>query len=111
MQWRWEPVRSQTTAPRTANLRHRVVPPIWQYLRDILPCSSWLHHYPDFPQPQRYFVPHGFRHGDTLNSKMAWEEPRQTGMVYRRLGNSGLHVSALGLGGWITFGGQVEDGV
>lgn len=42
---------------------------------------------------------------------MAWEEPRQTGMVYRRLGNSGLHVSALGLGGWITFGGQVEDGV
>jgi hypothetical protein len=33
---------------------------------------------------------------------MAWEEPRQTGMQYRRLGNSGLHVSALGLGGWLT---------
>ncbi|KAK3313274.1 NADP-dependent oxidoreductase domain-containing protein [Apodospora peruviana] len=30
-------------------------------------------------------------------------------MVYRRLGNSGLHVSALGLGGWLTFGGQVEN--
>ena len=42
---------------------------------------------------------------------MAWEEPRKTGMVYRRLGNSGLHVSALGLGGWLTFGGQVEDGM
>lgn len=30
-------------------------------------------------------------------------------MIYRRLGNSGLHVSALGLGGWLTFGGQVEN--
>ncbi|KAI1344201.1 NADP-dependent oxidoreductase domain-containing protein [Xylariaceae sp. FL0016] len=40
---------------------------------------------------------------------MAWEEPRKTGMVYRRLGNSGLHVSAIGLGGWLTFGGHVED--
>ena len=42
---------------------------------------------------------------------MAWEEPRKTGMIYRRLGNSGLHVSALGLGGWLTFGGQVERGM
>jgi aryl-alcohol dehydrogenase-like predicted oxidoreductase len=42
---------------------------------------------------------------------MAWEEPRKTGMEYRRLGNSGLHVSALGLGGWLTFGGQNENGV
>ncbi|KAK1483220.1 voltage-dependent potassium channel beta subunit [Colletotrichum abscissum] len=33
---------------------------------------------------------------------MAWEEPRKTGMQYRRLGNSGLHVSVLGLGGWLT---------
>lgn len=33
---------------------------------------------------------------------MAWEEPRATGMQYRRLGSSGLHVSALGLGGWLT---------
>ncbi|KAL5611862.1 hypothetical protein BROUX41_000564 [Berkeleyomyces rouxiae] len=40
---------------------------------------------------------------------MAWEEPRKTGMQYRRLGNSGLHVSALGLGGWLTFGGQNEN--
>ena len=34
---------------------------------------------------------------------MAWEEPRKTGMQYRRLGNSGLHVSVLSLGGWITY--------
>ncbi|KAH7376700.1 NADP-dependent oxidoreductase domain-containing protein [Plectosphaerella cucumerina] len=32
-------------------------------------------------------------------------------MEYRRLGNSGLHVSALGLGGWLTFGGQNENGL
>ncbi|KAL4806741.1 NADP-dependent oxidoreductase domain-containing protein [Aspergillus unguis] len=32
-------------------------------------------------------------------------------MIYRRLGNSGLHVSVISLGGWITFGGDVaEDG-
>lgn len=24
-------------------------------------------------------------------------------MQYRRLGNSGLHVSVLGLGGWLTY--------
>ncbi|KAK0612286.1 NADP-dependent oxidoreductase domain-containing protein [Bombardia bombarda] len=30
-------------------------------------------------------------------------------MVYRRLGSSGLQVSALGLGGWHTFGSQVEN--
>jgi len=40
---------------------------------------------------------------------MAWAEPRNTGMLYRRLGKSGLHVSAIGLGGWLTFGGHVED--
>ncbi|QRD06578.1 hypothetical protein JI435_134830 [Parastagonospora nodorum SN15] len=40
---------------------------------------------------------------------MAWEEPRKTGMQYRRLGSSGLHVSVLGLGGWLTFGGHVEN--
>lgn len=47
---------------------------------------------------------------DSIPSKMAWEEPRKTGMVYRRLGNSGLHVSALALGGWLTYGGHVGDG-
>ena len=30
-------------------------------------------------------------------------------MEYRFLGNSGLKVSALSLGGWVTFGGQVDE--
>ncbi|KAL4972346.1 NADP-dependent oxidoreductase domain-containing protein [Aspergillus desertorum] len=30
-------------------------------------------------------------------------------MIYRRLGNSGLHVSVISLGGWITFGGDVAE--
>lgn len=40
---------------------------------------------------------------------MAWAEPRDTGMIYRRLGRSGLHVSAIGLGSWLTYGGYSED--
>lgn len=31
-------------------------------------------------------------------------------MQYRFLGRSGLQVSAISLGGWLTYGGQVEDG-
>jgi len=30
-------------------------------------------------------------------------------MEYRRLGNSGLKVSAISLGGWLTYGGHVEN--
>ena len=30
-------------------------------------------------------------------------------MIYRRLGNSGLQVSALSLGAWVTFGKQIGD--
>ncbi|MDJ0835450.1 MAG: aldo/keto reductase [Acidobacteriota bacterium] len=30
-------------------------------------------------------------------------------MEYRRLGNSGLYVSALSFGSWVTFGNQVDD--
>jgi voltage-dependent potassium channel beta subunit len=30
-------------------------------------------------------------------------------MVYRRLGRSGLQVSALSLGSWLTFGNQIDD--
>ncbi|KAL2869242.1 putative voltage-gated K+ channel beta subunit (KCNAB) [Aspergillus lucknowensis] len=30
-------------------------------------------------------------------------------MIYRRLGNSGLQVSVISLGGWITFGGDVGE--
>ncbi|XP_073344710.1 voltage-gated potassium channel subunit beta-1a isoform X1 [Pagrus major] len=33
----------------------------------------------------------------------------QTGMLYRNLGKSGLRVSCLGLGTWVTFGGQITD--
>ena len=32
-------------------------------------------------------------------------------MEYRRLGRSGLHVSALSLGSWLTFGKQITDDV
>ena len=32
-------------------------------------------------------------------------------MEYRRLGKSGLQVSALSFGSWITFGNQIEDGI
>lgn len=32
-------------------------------------------------------------------------------MEYRRLGKSGLQVSALSLGSWLTFGNQIEDSV
>ncbi|XP_057218963.1 voltage-gated potassium channel subunit beta-1-like isoform X2 [Triplophysa rosa] len=35
----------------------------------------------------------------------------QTGMRYRNLGKSGLRVSCLGLGTWVTFGGQIPDEV
>ena len=40
---------------------------------------------------------------------MAWQEPRNTGMQYRRLGKSGLYVSVIGLGGWLTYGGYAAD--
>jgi voltage-dependent potassium channel beta subunit len=30
-------------------------------------------------------------------------------MEYRRLGNSGLKISSIALGGWTTFGGTIED--
>ncbi|XP_058848962.1 voltage-gated potassium channel subunit beta-2 isoform X1 [Acipenser ruthenus] len=33
----------------------------------------------------------------------------RTGMRYRNLGKSGLKVSCLGLGTWVTFGGQITD--
>nr|XP_061810655.1 voltage-gated potassium channel subunit beta-2-like [Nerophis lumbriciformis] len=32
-----------------------------------------------------------------------------SGMVYRNLGKSGLRVSCLGLGTWVTFGSQISD--
>ena len=32
-------------------------------------------------------------------------------MLYRRLGKSGLKVSALSFGSWVTFGQQVDNSV
>lgn len=32
-------------------------------------------------------------------------------MIYRRLGDSGLRVSVIGIGSWLTYGGAVDDGV
>ncbi|MES2620847.1 MAG: aldo/keto reductase, partial [Bacteroidota bacterium] len=32
-------------------------------------------------------------------------------MEYRRLGKSGLQVSSLSLGSWVTFGAQISDDV
>ena len=40
---------------------------------------------------------------------MAFPEPRNTGMLYRPLGKSGLYVSAISLGGWMTYGGYAAD--
>ncbi|EAW07133.1 putative voltage-gated K+ channel beta subunit (KCNAB) [Aspergillus clavatus NRRL 1] len=34
---------------------------------------------------------------------------KDNGMLYRRVGNSGLHVSVIGLGGWLTYGGHVDN--
>lgn len=32
-------------------------------------------------------------------------------MEYRFLGKTGLKVSVIGLGSWLTYGGHVEDGI
>lgn len=42
-----------------------------------------------------------------FDEKMALQLPA---MEYRFLGKTGLKVSVIGLGSWLTYGGHVEDG-
>jgi voltage-dependent potassium channel beta subunit len=37
------------------------------------------------------------------------QQSEQSAMRYRRVGASGLHVSVISLGGWLTFGGSIKD--
>ncbi|KAL2373242.1 hypothetical protein RJ035_006012 [Blastomyces gilchristii] len=37
------------------------------------------------------------------------EQSKKSEMLYRRVGNSGLHVSVISLGGWLTYGGHVDE--
>jgi len=39
------------------------------------------------------------------------EITKSTPMIYKNLGRNGLRVSQLGLGTWVTFGGQISDDV
>ncbi|XP_021575027.1 voltage-gated potassium channel subunit beta-1 isoform X2 [Carlito syrichta] len=52
---------------------------------------------------EKFLRVHGISLQDTTKA--------ETGMAYRNLGKSGLRVSCLGLGTWVTFGGQISDEV
>ncbi|XP_063772187.1 voltage-gated potassium channel subunit beta-1 isoform X1 [Pseudophryne corroboree] len=52
---------------------------------------------------ERFVSVHGLSMKETVKA--------ETGMRYRNLGKSGLRVSCLGLGTWVTFGGQISDEV
>ncbi|XP_073530871.1 voltage-gated potassium channel subunit beta-1 isoform X2 [Phyllobates terribilis] len=56
---------------------------------------------------QKYLERFASVHGLSLKETIKAE----TGMIYRNLGKSGLRVSCLGLGTWVTFGGQISDEV
>jgi voltage-dependent potassium channel beta subunit len=47
--------------------------------------------------------------GDVVDS--GWRTPAEMGMDYRRMGGTGLRLSAISLGAWVTFGGQIGDRV
>ncbi|XP_021251748.1 voltage-gated potassium channel subunit beta-1 isoform X1 [Numida meleagris] len=54
-------------------------------------------------QLERFLLVHGLSLHESVRA--------QAGMAYRNLGKSGLRVSCLGLGTWVTFGGQISDEV
>ncbi|XP_025070674.1 voltage-gated potassium channel subunit beta-1 isoform X6 [Alligator sinensis] len=57
----------------------------------------------ELKQLEKFLHMHGLSLQETVKS--------ETGMIYRNLGKSGLRVSCLGLGTWVTFGGQISDEV
>ncbi|XP_028275025.1 voltage-gated potassium channel subunit beta-1a isoform X4 [Parambassis ranga] len=73
--------------------------------RPFPPLMLWTAHKPnsvaELKQLEEFLNFHSLSLQDTVKS--------QTGMVYRNLGKSGLRVSCLGLGTWVTFGGQITD--
>ncbi|XP_076842972.1 voltage-gated potassium channel subunit beta-2 isoform X5 [Brachyhypopomus gauderio] len=42
-------------------------------------------------------------------ARLSLRQTGSPGMIYKNLGKSGLRVSCLGLGTWVTFGGQITD--
>ncbi|XP_051934249.1 voltage-gated potassium channel subunit beta-1a isoform X1 [Hippocampus zosterae] len=69
----------------------------------MLWCANKPHDARDLKQLEEFLNFHTLSLHDSIKS--------QTGMVYRNLGKSGLRVSCLGLGTWVTFGGQITDEV
>ncbi|XP_041420852.1 voltage-gated potassium channel subunit beta-1 isoform X1 [Xenopus laevis] len=71
-----------------------------------LPHQCWAMRF-NTAMEQKYLERFASVHGLSLKDTVRAE----TGMIYRNLGKSGLRVSCLGLGTWVTFGGQISDEV
>ncbi|KAE8604133.1 hypothetical protein XENTR_v10014585 [Xenopus tropicalis] len=71
-----------------------------------LPYQCWAMRF-NSAMEQKYLERFASVHGLSLKDTVRAE----TGMIYRNLGKSGLRVSCLGLGTWVTFGGQISDEV
>jgi voltage-dependent potassium channel beta subunit len=46
---------------------------------------------------------------NTINASYKLDVPQENAMHYRRLGKSGLKVSEISLGSWLTIGGHLDD--